>query len=457
MAEAQKIENAAVRLTGIDELSPKLAALRSSVERFKQNLAQTGLGSLDIAGLVKGGGLAAPFISGIQSALAFKGEVADVNATVGSGVPQVAAQGLKDFSASMDKVSVAFGSALLPAVTAVVVGLEPLLAVMAQVLADNPQLVQGLAAGAVAFSAIQAAVTGASQALGLLQLALSANPIMLVAVGIGVVAGLIVANWQPISAFFVNLWNDLKVAAQPIVGFFQTLFAWSPLGLIAANWAPLTGLFAALWDLLRALSMPVMTFLQGLFNWSPLGLIIANWGSISEVFSAIWSSVQTQALAMFTVLGGLFDWSPLGQIVQAWEPVLEWFSSLWDKLGAIIASIREMLGGTVGGLIAKITGGVVELTEQQQQRNAQDGQPTALLMPPAVSLLSTNLASSSSSLLQQTAANNRTQLNGDLRVSFDNAPAGLRVDQPRTNQPGLSVTPRVGYRSLSLGGSNELA
>lgn len=67
------------------------------------------------------------------------------------------------------------------------------------------------------------------------------------------------------------------------------------------------------------------------------------------------------------------------------------------------------------------------------------------------------LASSSSSLLQQTAANNRTQLNGDLRVSFENAPAGLRVDQPQTNQPGLSVTPRVGYRSLSLGGSNELA
>lgn len=146
MAEAQKVESTAVRLTGIDQLSPKLAALQAMVGRFRQNLEQTGLGKLDIAGLVKGGGLAAPFISGIKSALAFKAEVGEVNAAVGQGVTETAAQGLKDFNASLDKVSVAFGTALLPAVTAVVVGLEPLLTTVAQVLTENPQLVQGLAA-----------------------------------------------------------------------------------------------------------------------------------------------------------------------------------------------------------------------------------------------------------------------------------------------------------------------
>ena len=34
---------------------------------------------------------------------------------------------------------------------------------------------------------------------------------------------------------------------------------------------------------------------------------------------------------------------------------------------------------------------------------------------------------------------------------------GLRADPPRTNQPALAVSSRIGYRSLSTGGSNELA
>ncbi|MFA5981727.1 MAG: hypothetical protein WC818_26175 [Pseudomonas sp.] len=497
MAEAQKIENTAVRLKGIDELSPKLAALRETVGRFKRNVEQTGLGKLDISGLLKGGGLAAPFVSGIASVLAFKNEVADVGAAVNTSVPQAAAQGLKQFSASMDQVSMAFGTALLPAVTAVVVGLEPLLTTVAQVLTDNPQLVQGLAAGAVAFTAIQAAITGASQALGLMQLALGANPIVLVAVGIAVAAGLIVAHWKPISAFFIRLGDSVATAVSSMGEVLKTLFSWSPLGLIIANWTPLTGLFSAIWDLLKALSVPVVEFMKGMFRWSPLGQIIANWGVISEVFSAIWSdfkrsalaafavvgalfdwspmekvaavwgavtdvfasiwsNLKLQALATFAVLGHVFDWSPMEQLQTLWAPVLTWFSGLSEKLQVIIAPIRKLLNGAFGEAINSLTGGVVELTTQQKERNAESASaPSVFRKGPAPWV--SPLAATSSSLLQQTAANNRTQLNGDLRVSFDNAPAGLRVAQPQTNQPGLSVTPRVGYRSLSLGGSNELA
>lgn len=497
MAEAQKVESTAVRLTGIDQLSPKLAALQATVARFRQNLEQTGLGRLDIAGLVKGGGLAAPFVSGIKSALAFKAGVGEVNAAVGQGVTEAAAQGLKDFNASLDKVSVAFGTALLPAVTAVVVGLEPLLATVAQVLTENPQLVQGLAAGAVAFTAMQAAVTGVSQALGLMQLVLSANPIVLVAVGIAVAAGLIVANWKPISAFFVGLGERVMAAIGTLGEFFQTVFAFRPLEQVMRLWGPITGFFAALWDLLKALSVPVVEFMKSLFSWSPLGQIIANWGVISEVFAAIWSDFKLSALAAFTVVSSYFDWSPLAKIsavwgtvtgafaaiwsdiqLQAqdafvvlsglfddwhpmeqleamWAPVLSWFTALSEKLAVITAPIRKLFAGGLGEAINQATGSVVELTTEQQARNAESARnPSWFRKGPE---LISPLASSSSSLLQQTAANNRTQLNGDLRVSFDNAPAGLRVDPPTTNQPGLSVTPRVGYRSLSLGGSNELA
>ena len=72
-------------------------------------------------------------------------------------------------------------------------------------------------------------------------------------------------------------------------------------------------------------------------------------------------------------------------------------------------------------------------------------------------LQSGSLPHTSSALIQQSAANNRTQLEGGLTVRFENAPAGLRTDQPQSNQPGLALSSRIGYRSLSMGGSNELA
>lgn len=52
------------------------------------------------------------------------------------------------------------------------------------------------------------------------------------------------------------------------------------------------------------------------------------------------------------------------------------------------------------------------------------------------------------SLVQQTAATQGTDLKGSMIVRFENAPAGMRADPAQTNQPGLTVSPQVGYRSL---------
>ncbi|SFG79621.1 phage tail protein [Pseudomonas sp. NFACC45] len=524
MAETQKLEKKAVLLTGIDELSPKLASLRAKVASFKQNLDATGLGSLDISALLPEGGLAKPFMEGLKSADAFKGEVGAANAAASSSkapeAPRVAAQSLDGLKTSISNVSVQFGSALGPAVNAAAASLQPMVTGVAQVLQDNPQLVQGLATGVVAFNAIQTAVSGASQALEVVNLALKMNPIGLIAMGIALAAGMIIANWTPISAFFAGLWQKLSpivmpmveffktvfaftpmgqvishwgpissffgmlwnvivAAATPIIGFMQTLFAWSPLGLIISNWAPLTGLFSAIWDLLRALTVPVMGALKGLFDWTPLGLIMANWGTIGEVFAGIWEGIRNQVSIMLAVFSGLFDWSPIEGLTKQWGPVGEWFSQWWDELQGVIAPIKAFFNGGFGEIITSFTGKVEGLTEAQRQTNAEgkgelapaffggaSEQPAGLSsslapasgnLPMKTSLAAGALPQTSSALVQQSAANNRTQLEGGLTVRFENAPAGLRADPPQTNQPALAVSSRIGYRSLSTGGSNELA
>jgi hypothetical protein len=520
MADMEKDDKKTLRLTGIDELTPKLAGLRAKVEGFRTRLEQTGLGKLSISGLFQGGSVITPFVEGIKASDAFKGQLTEVNeAARGLDVPSVptrAAHIMNVFSRSMEQVSAAANTALQPAVATVTAGLQPLLNGVGSLLDDNPKLVEALAASAIAFSAMQTAVTGATQVFDLMSGVLKTHPIVLIATGIALAAGLIVANWQPISTFFAGLWQKISpivmpmveffrtmfafsplgqiishwgpitavfaaiwgvitAAATPVIGFFQTLFSWSPLGLITRNWTPLTGLFSAIWDLLRALSVPVKDVLHSLFDWSPREMIIAGWGGVAELFSGIWDNIKIPALVMYGTLRSLFDWFPLDEIKKRWEPITEWFSQWWDKLQGIVAPIKEFFAGGFGSLVASVTGKVEGLTEAQEKTNAEgkgtfspvffgadtELSPSQSVMPGNLpykpSMQPGSLTQNSSVLIQQSAANSRTQLEGGLTVRFENAPAGMRTDQPQTNQPALALNSRIGYRTLSLGGSNELA
>jgi hypothetical protein len=162
----------------------------------------------------------------------------------------------------------------------------------------------------------------------------------------------------------------------------------------------------------------------------------------------------------------------LDALSETWASVVQFFSEKAEKLRAILAPIQEMLGGSFGGFIAKITGKVESFTEVQKKTNAEgkgefapaaafinaasEPTSTALATPGSLPLKSSmqpgSLTQNSNTLIQQSAANNRTQLEGGLTVRFENAPAGLRTDQPQTNQPALALNSRIGYRSLSLGG-----
>ncbi|WP_460094158.1 phage tail protein [Pseudomonas sp. S2_B03] len=587
MADEEKKTPKPVLITGIDELSPKLGALRMKVESFKNNLEQTGLGKLDISGLFNGGSVITPFVDGIKSAAAFQGKLSEVSDTAKTvdlpAAPTAATQNMNVFSASMQKVSAAVDAALVPAVGALVVGLEPMLTQVGSLLADNPKLVEGLAAGAIAFSAMQTAVTGMTQVMDVMSMVLKTNPIMLIALGIAVAAGLIVANWTPISAFFTGMWEGVKnagasamatlrsvldwrplaalaalwepvtgffsaiwdkvtVVTAPVIDFFKSVFLWSPAGMIIENWGPLTGLFSAIWELLKALSVPVMAFLRNLFDfspmqmltdawggvvtffepmfttlqsavqstrdilrtlfdffpmqmltsawggivgffepiwmalqtsvqrvrgfftslfeWSPLEQIAQYWQPIGEVFSAIWGVVLALSAPVADFLHSLFEWKPLDQIIESWGPITEWFGELWQKLQTVIAPIKELFDGGFAGLIAKVTGKVETLTQAQRETNAEGkGELAPAFFGASAAtagngtLQSGSLPQTSSALIQQSAANNRTQLEGGLTVRFENAPAGLRTEQPQTNQRGLAVSSRIGYRSLSMGGS----
>ena len=573
-ANPQTVVNMALVVNGVQKMDDDMSGVSKKVESFKKSLEDSGLGELDLSELFKGEGLAAPFVEGVKAAIEAENKLAEARKGAEGSDLGPTAKNLASLSEAVDKVSLKFGQGLLPVVNSVVTALVPLVSRVAEFVAANPNLVQGLAAGAVAFTVLQGAVAGVAAVVGVL-----ASPIGLVVVGFALAAALIVAYWKPISGFFSALWGDVKgmaasfmsglqavldwspmpmitagwetisvffaglwesitTAATSVFDFFKELFSWTPLGLVIDNWGPVTGLFDSIWRLLKALAVPVMDFLkeifdwsplgmivnnwgaisaffgelwdtikiasapavdflkmlfdwsplglvinnwgaisayfdtiwaalqdpaqllkdffQTLFDWSPVGLIVANWEPISKVFSDLWGVLQSLATPVMDFFQTMFDWSPLGMIIKNWDPIVAWFAGWWSKLQTFITPIKELFSGGFGDFVAKVTGKVDGLAQQQEASNAKaanDSGSSFWNWGDSSGSTDSGLTSNGSGLVQQTAANNRTQLEGGLTVNFKDAPAGLRVDQAQTNQPGLDLTPRVGYRSLSYGGA----
>lgn len=353
-------------------------------------------------------------------------------------------------------VSKAIGNALLPAVNAVVDVVRPMVVQFGKLIEANPDVVRGVAAAGIAFTALRLGIVSTIVATKLLSFAMKANPIGLAATGIALAAGLIVANWSAIAPYFNAMWDKIRGPTLAAWEAFKTFASYTPIGLVVANWGPLTEFFKALWGVVVALSTPVMGFLKTMFDWSPLGFIVKNW-----------------------------------------EPISAWFKGLWEKLRPIIEPMMKFFGGGEGGdgLVQTATVKANEFAEAQRKRNAGPGGGTGAFVMAGAPLLAQNRQALNNigtgvdtekllrrpdqaapgsllttttpgsllarpaqlaapgSLPQQAAQNNRTQLNGEMNIRFTDAPPGLRVDPPKTNQPGLSVKPSVGYRTLGSGGT----
>lgn len=286
-------------------------------------------------------------------------------------------------------VARAVGTALLPGINAVVDSLRPMISQAAELIQANPQLVKGLAIAGGAFTALRVAVYAATVATRLLGVAFAATPVGIIAVAIAAAAGLIVANWETVGPFFTALWELIKALATPFMEFMKTVFDWSPLGMLIKHWSPITAFFKGLWEGVKPYLEPIMSF---------------------------------------------FGMEEGGAGITA-------------KVAGYAQEQRQRNAGPGGGTGAFLQANAVSLAKNQQsQRNlTQAGlDPGQLLRAPGLP--------APGALLQQGAANNRTQLEGGLVVRFENAPPGLRVDPGTSNQPGLSITPKVGHRTL---GSNQ--
>lgn len=164
------------------------------------------------------------------------------------------------------------------------------------------------------------------------------------------------------------------------------------------------------------------------------GVLIANWSTVGPFFASVWESVKGAAeTAWGWMKDAFFSFHPLGIIIANWEPIVAWFRGMWDRIKPYVDPLINA-ASWVGSKVGAFFGG------GGSDAAAPAGAPGMRANPDVVRNWTANLP---------TQAAQSQQLRGDMVVRFENAPLGTRVDPGNTNQPGLTMTPRVGYRSLS--------
>jgi len=144
---------------------------------------------------------------------------------------------------NFDMAAATIGKIFLPAVSDMVAGLTPVLERIAKFAETNPMIFKiaaGFGVAAVAlggfalaaagiikavaiFKTVGAAITIVTGAIKAMSLAVMANPIVLVIAGIAAAAYLIYRNWEPISGFFVQLWDTVTAKFNQFVDFVKNI------------------------------------------------------------------------------------------------------------------------------------------------------------------------------------------------------------------------------------------
>lgn len=210
------------------------------------------------------------------------------------------------------------------------------------------------------FNVFKAALFGVGKLFLWLGRMMLTNPILLAITAIAVAAYLIYKNWEPIKAFFVDLWNGVKNTFNTFTTWLESI--WSKIkssvsGAATAVWDGVNNAFNKGVEFVKNIirkvdtvfaNNPILTFLLPFIGIPRL--IIANWSSISAYFSALWNTISAVFSASITwvttmVMSGFI--TAKNYILSIWTGVSSFFSTLWAGISAVFSASITWVSGVV--------------------------------------------------------------------------------------------------------------
>ncbi len=363
---------------------------------------------------------------------------------------------------------------------ALVMGAQVVAAIVASGVAAASFVAQGVAGLVAGFGR-------AALAARAFTLALLANPVTAIVAGIALAAVLIIQYWEPITAFFADLWAGVEglftSALAAIVGLFagfDPLLLLGPFGLAARfvidNWTPISGFFADLWASVGDLFVSALAAIVGLFAGvdpllllGPFGLaarlVINNWTPISGFFGEALGTIANlfAGLDAAALIAGFVAAAAL--LRQAWGGIVDFFKGIWDEISAVFAAGARAIARVLPDFVKRRLGigetaaAAAPVPAVPAPELRAPAFPAPILAAPALAFRAPTLAPQAPTLgpasptlgpagsTQDGRGASRAQaVEGEVIVRFVNPPPGTRVERVRSSGPldlGLDLGPTM--------------
>lgn len=192
--------------------------------------------------------------------------------------------------------------------------------------------------------AATAAITGVQTALTGMFAVMMANPVALVVAAIAALVAGFITLWntsEEFRAFWIDLWNGIKEAVQPVVDFLSDAFtgAWES---IKEEWGQVGEFFSGIWESLTSGAEPEINSIVGFFTTAWDG-IKSIWGTVSDFFSGVWDTITTDLEPLITDISDTFS--------NLWDNI----KAIWDKVGPFFTNLWEGIKTSVQPLVDAIS------------------------------------------------------------------------------------------------------
>lgn len=197
---------------------------------------------------------------------------------------------------------------------------------------------------------------GALQAIMSVVAIVKANPYVLIAVAIAAAAGLIIANWDSVSAFFQEFWAILKshfMAAWNFIKDGPLSAMMKVVGVIVDHWDPIVAFFAKVFKGIASVMWKVVKFLfkSGPIGWLVRGVkfIINNWKDLPNAFRKLWKKVGDVFVKANDFIGGILGFF-VDDLVNAINMVKEFFGIVKKQPEGLklVVDNTQTVAGTTG-------------------------------------------------------------------------------------------------------------